>query len=259
MPSDAIDRDPRTSVVEPSSTTRRPCAGCPVGPAPLVTGGRSGEAAPAGGEARLHRRHLPSDRLGLRREQAGRGRARGDRRDGPVLLRGAVLLPHQPDQRSGRPAVLDAEQPPGHGPPPRHRRLGVRHPRAGIMFGGKNSLIVGFAAALAATVFGVVYGAVSGFFGGWVDALHDADRRHPAVDPAALPPHRPGRHLPHVAPLLIIVHRLRGLAGAGPAHPGRDADAAGARVRPGRAGHGGQPVAGSSSATSSPTPSAPSS
>ncbi|HEY5023854.1 MAG TPA: ABC transporter permease [Acidimicrobiales bacterium] len=40
-----------------------------------------------------------------------------------------------------------------------------------IMFGGKNSLIVGFAAAIVATLFGVVYGAVSGFFGGWIDAL----------------------------------------------------------------------------------------
>jgi peptide/nickel transport system permease protein len=40
-----------------------------------------------------------------------------------------------------------------------------------LMFGGKNSLIVGFVAALAATIFGVVYGAVSGFVGGWVDAL----------------------------------------------------------------------------------------
>ena len=40
-----------------------------------------------------------------------------------------------------------------------------------LMFGGKNSLIVGFVAALVATVFGVVYGAISGFLGGWVDAL----------------------------------------------------------------------------------------
>jgi peptide/nickel transport system permease protein len=40
-----------------------------------------------------------------------------------------------------------------------------------LMFGGKNSLIVGFVAALAATIFGVVYGAISGFVGGWVDAL----------------------------------------------------------------------------------------
>jgi len=40
-----------------------------------------------------------------------------------------------------------------------------------LMFGGKNSLIVGFVAAAAATIFGVVYGAVSGFVGGWVDAL----------------------------------------------------------------------------------------
>jgi peptide/nickel transport system permease protein len=40
-----------------------------------------------------------------------------------------------------------------------------------IMFGGKNSLIVGFAAAIGATLMGVLYGAVSGFFGGWVDAV----------------------------------------------------------------------------------------
>jgi peptide/nickel transport system permease protein len=40
-----------------------------------------------------------------------------------------------------------------------------------LMFGGKNSLIVGFVAAAAATLFGVVYGAVSGFIGGWFDAL----------------------------------------------------------------------------------------
>jgi peptide/nickel transport system permease protein len=40
-----------------------------------------------------------------------------------------------------------------------------------IMFGGKNSLIVGFAAAIGATLIGVLYGAVSGFFGGWVDAF----------------------------------------------------------------------------------------
>ena len=40
-----------------------------------------------------------------------------------------------------------------------------------LMFGGKNSLIVGLAAAALGTVFGALYGAISGFFGGWVDAL----------------------------------------------------------------------------------------
>jgi peptide/nickel transport system permease protein len=40
-----------------------------------------------------------------------------------------------------------------------------------LMFGGKNSLIVGLAAAALGTVFGAIYGAISGFFGGWVDAL----------------------------------------------------------------------------------------
>ena len=40
-----------------------------------------------------------------------------------------------------------------------------------IMFGGKNSLIVGLAAAALGTVWGAIYGAVAGFLGGWVDAL----------------------------------------------------------------------------------------
>ncbi|HTZ10056.1 MAG TPA: ABC transporter permease [Acidimicrobiales bacterium] len=40
-----------------------------------------------------------------------------------------------------------------------------------LMFGGKNSLLVGLAAAVIGTAFGAVYGAVSGFFGSWVDAV----------------------------------------------------------------------------------------
>lgn len=40
-----------------------------------------------------------------------------------------------------------------------------------LMFGGKNSLMVGFLAALLGTAWGAIYGAVSGFFGGWIDAL----------------------------------------------------------------------------------------
>jgi len=40
-----------------------------------------------------------------------------------------------------------------------------------LMFGGKNSLLVGLAAAILGTAFGALYGAVSGFFGGWVDAV----------------------------------------------------------------------------------------
>jgi len=39
-----------------------------------------------------------------------------------------------------------------------------------LMFGGKISLIVGFASAVVATVVGIIYGALSGFFGGWLDA-----------------------------------------------------------------------------------------
>jgi peptide/nickel transport system permease protein len=40
-----------------------------------------------------------------------------------------------------------------------------------LMFGGKNSLLVGLAAAVLGTTFGALYGAISGFFGGWIDAL----------------------------------------------------------------------------------------
>jgi len=40
-----------------------------------------------------------------------------------------------------------------------------------LMYGGQRSLLVGFVAALMATVIGVLYGAISGFFGGWFDAM----------------------------------------------------------------------------------------
>ena len=40
-----------------------------------------------------------------------------------------------------------------------------------LMFGGQNSLMIGFAAAGVATVLGVVWGAVSGYFGGVVDSV----------------------------------------------------------------------------------------
>ncbi len=40
-----------------------------------------------------------------------------------------------------------------------------------LMFGGKNSLVVGLLAAILGTSWGALYGAVSGFFGGWIDAL----------------------------------------------------------------------------------------
>jgi peptide/nickel transport system permease protein len=40
-----------------------------------------------------------------------------------------------------------------------------------LMYGGQRSLLVGFLAALIATIVGVAYGATSGFFGGWFDAV----------------------------------------------------------------------------------------
>jgi peptide/nickel transport system permease protein len=62
------------------------------------------------------------------------------------------------------------DAPPGSGHP-----LGTDHAGFDIlgrlMFGGKNSLLVGVAAALVATIWGVLYGALSGYFSGWGDAL----------------------------------------------------------------------------------------
>ena len=40
-----------------------------------------------------------------------------------------------------------------------------------LMYGGQESLTIGFVAAMMATIWGVVYGAIAGFFGSWVDAL----------------------------------------------------------------------------------------
>jgi peptide/nickel transport system permease protein len=40
-----------------------------------------------------------------------------------------------------------------------------------LMYGGQRSLLVGFTAAIMATIIGTVYGAISGFFGSWLDAL----------------------------------------------------------------------------------------
>jgi len=64
---------------------------------------------------------------------------------------------------------------PFNSPPSAHNPLGTDSAGFDIlgrlMFGGKNSLLVGLAAAVLATAFGAVFGAVSGFFGRWVDPL----------------------------------------------------------------------------------------
>ena len=109
----------------------------------------------------------------LRREQAGRHRPGHHHHHGAVLLRRTARVPHQPD-RTPRQALVSR---PSQHVPPSAQATSSGTDNSGfdilgrLMFGGKNSLIVGFVAALAATIFGVVYGAVSGFVGGWVDAL----------------------------------------------------------------------------------------
>ena len=81
------------------------------------------------------------------------------------------LLYHT-NQTNGQEALLNSTNnaPPGAGHP-----LGTDDNGFDIlgrlMFGGKISLIVGFASAIVATVVGIIYGALSGFFGGWLDSV----------------------------------------------------------------------------------------
>ena len=81
------------------------------------------------------------------------------------------LLYHT-NQTNGHEALLNSTNnaPPGAGHP-----LGTDDNGFDIlgrlMFGGKISLIVGFASAIVATVVGIIYGALSGFFGGWLDSV----------------------------------------------------------------------------------------
>lgn len=60
-------------------------------------------------------------------------------------------------------------------PPSAEHLLGTddlgRSVLAGVLYGARISLIVGFFAALVATVIGVLLGAISGFYGGWLDTL----------------------------------------------------------------------------------------
>ncbi len=96
---------------------------------------------------------------------------------GLVVIVGMVLFCfvgpffYHTNQTNAQEALLNSTQnsPPGAGHPLGTDASGFDI-LGRIMFAGKNSLIVGFAAAIAATVIGVVFGAVSGFFGGWVDA-----------------------------------------------------------------------------------------
>ena len=111
-----------------------------------------------------------------------------------------------------------------------------------LMFGGKNSLMVGLSAAILGTAWGALYGAVSGFFGGWVDALMMR-----IVDTLL--------SIPLLFLLIVLAvifhptldgvdprHRLRVVARSRPAHPGRDPDLARPGIRAGGPGHGRQPA-----------------
>jgi peptide/nickel transport system permease protein len=89
-----------------------------------------------------------------------------------VLLCFVGPLFYSTNQTSTQDALLYSTQ---NSPPSSHNPLGTDQSGfdmlGRIMYGGRVSLEVGFAAAGIATAVGVLFGAVSGFFGGWIDAL----------------------------------------------------------------------------------------
>ena len=157
---------------------------------------RSTAPSPEGGESSSVGRHGPTDPPGVRGEPAGRRRPRSSSSFFMLFcFVGPLALPHQPDQLGVGPQRQ-----------PERRRRARGHPLGTddtgfdmlgrLMFGGQASLIVGFASAAVATVVGVHLrgrGRVHRRLG---RRPHDADRRHAALHPGALPPDRPGDDLP---------------------------------------------------------------
>ena len=82
-----------------------------------------------------------------------------------LALAGPVLHPVDPFDMVGQPSV----------PPGGEHLLGTdvagRDLLAGLIHGGRVSLLIGFMASLAATLVGLVLGAVAGYFGGRLDGL----------------------------------------------------------------------------------------
>ena len=143
---------------------------------------------------------------GLRREQAGARRRRRDHLHGAVLLRRAAT-----STTPTRPTPGWLCQPPRPTP-----RRAAQHPlgtdRTGfdilgrLMYGGRPRSSSGSPRPLAWPPSSAsLFGAISGFFGGWVDAHHDAHRRHRALDPGAVPADRPGDDLHSPSLWLIVV------------------------------------------------------
>ena len=231
----------------------------PSAAAPVTAALAADPAAPAGGEGDLDRRDRLADRARLRREPA-RDRRRGDhRRLGALLLPRPRRLPHR---TSPAPRTRCSTR-------PRTRRPSSGHllgtDQSGfdilgrIMYGGQVSLEVGFAAAAIATIIGVLYGAISGFFGGWIDAVMMRIVDVLLSVPLLFLRDRARGDLPPVADDPDPGHRVHRVARAGAARARRDAVAARARVRAGRARDGRQQPPRSCCGTSSRTRSARSS
>ena len=140
---------------------------------------------PAGGEAASTGQHVPSDRVGVRREQAGRRRARSSSSSWCCSASWArsSTTPTRPTPRT---ALLNSTQNarPGDGPPARAPTSSGFDILGRLMFGGKNSLIVGLRRRRRGHRCSACSTGPCRLLRRLGRRAHDADRRHPAVDPA---------------------------------------------------------------------------
>ena len=135
-----------------------------------------------------------------------------------------------------------------------------------LLYGGRNSLIIGIAAALITAVLSVILGILSGFFGGVTDSVISRSMDVVWAFPVILLGVALGTALGvnglKLGPITLAEdskahpdpdHRLRVRALPGPPDPGAGAGAAPEGVRRGRRGTGGRAAGGSCSARSCPT------
>jgi peptide/nickel transport system permease protein len=88
-----------------------------------------------------------------------------------ILILGAIFAPWltpYPEQGRGEPNLAEKMQAPSREHPMGTDRMG-RDMLARILFGGRNSLSIGFLVVGIAILVGAPLGAIAGYFGGWVD------------------------------------------------------------------------------------------
>ena len=81
-----------------------------------------------------------------------------------IMVDGKKTERRRPRRRADRPAVLKADGEFFLGADPNGRDIMVR-----LLYGGRNSLMIGVAAALMTTILSVILGVIAGYFRGWSD------------------------------------------------------------------------------------------